>query len=49
MNYKPTSGVQKKIQEILFKCQYYRNSIDDLLEDAVTSHYERLKRSGFRR
>jgi len=49
MHYKPTSSTQQKLREILLKCQFYRNSLDDLLEDAVRSHYERLKRSGFRR
>jgi len=43
MKYNPTSGTLKKIQEMLQKCQYYRNDIDDLLEDAVLYHYERLK------
>jgi len=49
MKYNPTSGTLKKIQEMLQKCQYYRNDIDDLLEDAVLYHYERLKKAGFRR
>lgn len=49
MKYNPTSSTLKKIQEMLQKCQYYRNDIDDLLEDAVLYHYERLKKAGFRR
>jgi len=49
MKFNPTSSTLKKIQEMLQKCQYYRNDMDDLLEDAVRYQYERLKKAGFRR
>ena len=49
MKFSPTPSTLKKIQEMLQKCQYYRNDIDDLLEDAVLNQYDRLKRAGFRR